>query len=129
METSRARRVWTEQCAATHSIKSRFGAKAALDYLVTEKLLTFADAAASHPDFARELPVFVAEVRRIFAAQEIAEHLATLEHDWAAAADDVAAGEFNEDDDLNDPPAVVAARAARFATIKDVLLAGQLGIS
>jgi hypothetical protein len=128
METSRARTVWTEQCAATHSIKSRFGVKAALDYLVTEKLLTFADVAASHPEFARELPVFVAEVRRIFAAHEIAEHLAALEHDWAAAADDVAAGGF-DDDDINDPPDMVAARAARFATIKDVLLSGQLGIA
>lgn len=41
----RFEKVWVEQCRATKSIKRHFGAKNALDYLVGEKLITFADAA------------------------------------------------------------------------------------
>jgi hypothetical protein len=35
----------------------------ALDYLIGEKLLTYAESAVTRPEFARELPRFVAEVR------------------------------------------------------------------
>ena len=48
--------VWVEQCAAAETIKLRNGLKAAFDYAVAEKLLNFAEAAAQHPEFARELP-------------------------------------------------------------------------
>jgi len=53
-------KVWVEQCKATKAIKRRFGAKSALDYLIGEKLVTFADAARDDPGFARELPRFLA---------------------------------------------------------------------
>ena len=48
----------------------RFGLKSAFDYLVGEKLLNFAEAVANHGDFARELPRFVSQVRRIFTPEE-----------------------------------------------------------
>ena len=63
---SRARTLWQSQCGVVPSIREKYGLQAALDYLVSEKLLTFAEAATSHPDFAQELPVFVAEIRRLF---------------------------------------------------------------
>jgi len=47
------------QCRATKRIRRRFGAKDALDYLIGEKLMMFADAAEHHPEFARELPRFL----------------------------------------------------------------------
>lgn len=78
MTISRARTVYTEQCEAARSIRSRYGLQAALDYLATEKLLNFAEAAVSHPDFARELPGFVGEVRRIFTPQEVETHLTQM---------------------------------------------------
>ena len=53
------RQIWVEQCAAAETIKLRHGLKAAFDYAVAEKLLNFAEAAAQHPEFARELPRFV----------------------------------------------------------------------
>jgi hypothetical protein len=68
-------KIWVQQCKATRGIKRRFGVKSALDlldYLVREKLLGFADAAEQRPDFARELPRFLAEVWRIFNQYEIA---------------------------------------------------------
>ena len=47
--------IWVEQCVAAETIKLRYGLKAAFDYAVAEKLLNFAEAAAQHHEFAREL--------------------------------------------------------------------------
>jgi len=74
----RFEKIWVQQCKATKGIKRRFGVKSALDYLIREKLLTFADAAEQHPEFARELPRFLAEVWRIFNQYEIAGYVASL---------------------------------------------------
>jgi hypothetical protein len=52
--------------------------KSALDYLITEKLLNFAEAAEQHPEFARELPRFLSAVWRIFNEYEIAGYVASL---------------------------------------------------
>jgi len=64
-------------------IKIRFGLTAAFDYVVAEKLLDFASAAADHPEFARELPRFVSEVRRMFTPEEIRTHIARVEREQA----------------------------------------------
>jgi hypothetical protein len=71
----RFEKVWVEQCRATKAIKRRFGAKSALDYLVGEKLITFADAAREHPTFARELPKFLAAIWQVFNEYEIAGYV------------------------------------------------------
>jgi hypothetical protein len=73
----RFEKVWAEQCGATKRIKRRFGVKSALDYLIGEKLTAFADAAEAHPEFAKELPRFLAAVCRIFNEYEIAGYLAS----------------------------------------------------
>jgi hypothetical protein len=52
--------VWIEQCRATRAIRRRFGARSALDYLIGENLVAFADAAEDYPEFAAELPLPVA---------------------------------------------------------------------
>jgi hypothetical protein len=48
------------------TIRERFGVESALDYLVGEKLLTFARAADEDPVFAAEPPRFQAAVWEIF---------------------------------------------------------------
>jgi hypothetical protein len=73
--------IWIEQCDAARDIKTRFGLKAAFDYVVTEKLLDFVSAAADHPEFARELPRFFSEVRRVFTREELRTHLARVERE------------------------------------------------
>ena len=73
----RFEKIWAEQCRATKAIKRRFGAKSALDYLIGEKLMTFADAAKDHPEFAKELPRFLAAVWRVFNEYEIAGYVAS----------------------------------------------------
>jgi hypothetical protein len=70
-------KIWIAQCRATRTIKRRFGAKSALDYLIGEKLRTFAAAARHDAGFARELPRFLATVWRVFNEYEIAGYVAT----------------------------------------------------
>ena len=73
----RLEKIWTGQCMATTGITRRFGAKSALDYLIGEKLTTFADAAEEHTEFARELPRFLAAIWRLFNEYEIAGYVAS----------------------------------------------------
>jgi hypothetical protein len=73
----RFEKIWVEQSKGARAIKRRFGAKSALDYLIGEKLITFADAARDDAAFAKELPKFLAAVWRVFNEYEIAGYIAT----------------------------------------------------
>jgi hypothetical protein len=77
--SGRFENIWVDQCRATKGIKRRFGAESALDYLIRERLLNFAEEADRRPEFARELPRFLAEVWRIFNQYEIAGYVASNE--------------------------------------------------
>jgi hypothetical protein len=72
----RFEKVWVQQCKATKGIRRRFGAKNALDYLLGEKLLTFAEAAKHRPAFAQELPRFLAAIWQVFNPYEMAGYVA-----------------------------------------------------
>ena len=126
MNTRKFHEIWVKQCDATHEIKLRYGVKAAFDYLVAEKLLNFADAATSRPEFAKELPRFVAYVRGLFTPQEMRTHLARIEREqteYAAENDD-------EDDELIlQSPAAAAEPVRQFAIVKELLTAAELGTS
>lgn len=74
----RFEKIWIQQCKAAKGIKRRFGVKSAIDYLIREKLLDFADVAEERPEFARELPRFLAEVWQVFNQYEIAGYVASL---------------------------------------------------
>ena len=73
----RFEKVWAEQCRAAKGIRRAFGAKSALDYLIGEKLVTFAAVAEKDPDFAAELPRFLAAMWRLFNEYEIAGYVAS----------------------------------------------------
>ena len=73
----RFEKIWVKQCSATKGIKRRFGAKSALDYLIREKLVTFAVEAERRPEFARELPRFLAGVWQVFNQYELAGYVAS----------------------------------------------------
>jgi hypothetical protein len=72
-------KIWREQCAATATIENRFGRTAAFDYLVGEKLPTFVTTARTRPDFARQLPWFIAGIRALFDLDDIANGLERVE--------------------------------------------------
>jgi hypothetical protein len=117
--------IWIEQYDAAQGIKLRYGLKAAFDYLVAEKLLNFAEAAAEHPQFARELPRFVSQVRLMFTPLEIKTHIARVEcelHDKNLPVE-------GDDDLIRESPTTIAKRAGQFATIKELLTATELGTS
>ena len=73
----RFEKVWIEQCKATKAIKRRFGAKSALDYLIGENLIMFAEASRDHQTFAKELPRCLAAIWRVFNEYEIAGYVAS----------------------------------------------------
>ena len=68
-------RIWIDQCEAARDIKEAFGVDKALGYLIGEKFLNFLQASDQHPEFATELPRFVAEVTQIFEPGEIRAYL------------------------------------------------------
>jgi len=71
----RFEKLWVQQCRATKTIKRRFGPKSALDYLIREKLIAFADDAERYPEFAKELPRFLASVWQVFNEYELAGYI------------------------------------------------------
>ena len=125
MNMPKAHKIWIEQCDAAQTIKARFGLTAAFDYLVGEKLMSFASAASRHPDFARELPQFVSEVRRMFTPDEIGAQLAQIERSQNERNVDV----LEEDDLLREGPAAVAECVQQFMLVKELLTAPMLGTS
>ena len=128
MEQTTERRwheVWRDQCEAAETIRLRHGVGSAFDYAVGEKLLSFAAAAEDHPEFARALPQFVSELRRMFTPEEIDEHLARIERERLQRDMDAMDVYDPELDDLAAP----AAEARRFEFVKELLTAPALGTS
>jgi hypothetical protein len=135
LDTPKFHEIWVEQCEAAEGIKRRYGTKAAFDYLVAEKLLNFADAASSHPTFARELPRFVAHIRGLFTVEEMRTHLNRIQCEQRDG--DAYIGErdeFDEEGEQEDAlslerPTPATERARQFATIAELLTAAELGTS
>jgi hypothetical protein len=117
--------IWKEQCVAARSVRVRHGTLSALDYLIGEKLLAYAEVAVTRPKFARELPRFVAEVRDIFNGEEIRHYLDHLER--VAAMEDEQALDEDDDELPGDVPDQLAAKRARLAQLKELLTSTVLG--
>ncbi len=90
--------------------------------------MNIASAARDHPALARELPRFISEVRRMFSADEIRNHIARLEREETEK--DAESRDPNEDEVLHvESPTGAAERVRQFATIKELLTADMLGTS
>ena len=107
--------IWMDQCEAAETINVRHGAESAFDYVVGEKLLTFAQA----------MPRFVSRVRGMFTAQEMESNLARIE--GIRRKNELTAVEAYEPD-LDDPMAA-AERARQFELVKELFTAPLLGTS
>ena len=125
MSARKQHEIWIEQCGAAETIKARYGLKAAFDYVVGEKLINFASAATQHPEFARKLPRFVSEVRRMFTPEEIRIHTERLEREQSEKAVD----DSDEDELYGESPIAAAERIRQFTTLKELLTAPELGTS
>jgi hypothetical protein len=124
MTEHRFQDIWKQQCVAARGIRVQYGILSALDYLIGEKLLTYADTAVTKPEFARELPRFVAEVRDLFSGEEIRHYLDHLER--MAVIEDEHTDEDNSDF-LKDSAEQLAAKRARFAQLRELLTSTVLG--
>jgi hypothetical protein len=71
------RNIWIEQCEAALEIRGAWGTPKALGYLVGEKFLNDMRVAGSDPSWGAKLPLFAAEIRRMFTNQELTECFAT----------------------------------------------------
>jgi hypothetical protein len=126
MTNSRFQDIWKEQCDAARGLRDRFGVVEALDYLVGEKLMTYAETAATRPEFARELPRFVAEIRAIFSAEEIRLYLEHLERVRAREQEELS-NEPVDDEWMIETPEERAAATERLFRLKELLTSTVLG--
>ena len=124
MTERRFQDIWKEQCAAGRKVRTEHGVLSALDYLIGEKLLTYAEMAMSRAEFARDLPSFVAELRSIFEVEELRQYMEHLERMEAIEAEHV----IEDDDDfLADSPEKTAERKDRIMLLKELLTSPTLG--
>jgi hypothetical protein len=140
--------IWRDQVAAILAIRQQHGEEAAFDYIVDEKLMNFAEAAEERPAFARELPRFVAAIRKAFAPNTMQSGLQRLarylEEDKAGAADMLREKQGNPtsddgvenrdiDNDFEDAEMLasrirsLSERQRRFEFLRDLLLSERLG--
>ena len=118
--------IWKQQCEAARGVREQHGVVSALDYLIGEKLMTYAETAVRRPEFARELPRFVAGIRSIFSVEEIRLYLEHIER--MDAQEEEALSDEDADDDVTiETPEQCAARRARLARLKELLTASVLG--
>jgi hypothetical protein len=116
-------KIWIEQCAATESIRERFGLKNALDYLIAEKLFTFVVTSEQNLDFAAELPAFLAAICRLFSTGEIREYLDHLEQTKFLALSELEIDDADQEEEEPWPtnPVLGAEELLRFSRIRQFL--------
>lgn len=71
--------IWRDQCEATLTIRSGHGERAALEYLIGEKLLLFTSTARTRPEFAAQFPPLLAACARRFSYTAILAYVTELE--------------------------------------------------
>ena len=74
-----------------------------MDYLIREKIFSVVLAVERDSDFAAELSAFIAEIRRLFTAQEIHTYLDELERTKFLAPGELP-GEHDPDDEAEEEP-------------------------
>ena len=89
-------KIWIEQCKATEGIRDHFGTQDAIRYLIGEKFLNFLEESDRRPEFAGELPNFVAKVKEIFEPHEVSEFLDGLLHERTAEDEDWPFDDFED---------------------------------
>lgn len=118
--------MWMEQCDAARRIHQEFGGKKALGYLVGEKLLNLVRSAAQDPDLQPEVSAFSAEIRTIFASEELSEYFSGTRR-FGALGHVVSDADFEIFRDAVDEDVVTAAQEAIHIEQMRVVLLGRDG--
>lgn len=119
-------KIWMDQCEAAEGIRDHFGLENALEYLIGEKLFSFLMVSEQDADFAREIPAFVDEIRRIFTAAEIRDYLDHLERAKFLAPRDPELDADDLDDEIegepwHENPVMGAEELLRFSRVRQLL--------
>jgi hypothetical protein len=119
-------RIWVEQCHAARIIREQHGVTKSMGYLIGEKLMNFVEAAETRSEFARELPAFVEEIKRMFSTSELEDYLGNLKRVGALGhiLDDDQFEEFRAAKALMEDPVGGAEGVLRLERIKELLLRG-----
>jgi hypothetical protein len=72
--------IWKDCCNASVDIRARYGLRAAIDYLIGDKLMMFAQTGETTPEFLAELPAFSKKIRKLFTVAEIEDHFERAEY-------------------------------------------------
>ena len=126
MTARRFQDIWKEQCHAARNVREQHGVVSALDYLIGEKLMTYAETAATRPEFARALPSFVGEIRSIFSSEEIRVYFDHLERMHALEDEALSTAPADEDVTIETPEQRAAVRE-RLSRLKELLTSTELG--
>lgn len=118
--------IWNEQYQAARGVREQHGVVSALDYLIGEKLMDYADMAVTRPELVRELPSFVAGIRKIFGAEEIWVYVDHLER-MHALEDQALSTESPGHDVYIETPEEHAAATERLRRLKELLTSTVLG--
>jgi hypothetical protein len=117
-------KIWIDQCEAAEGIRENFGSLKALDYLIGEKLCSYLMAAESDALFSAEVPAYVAEIRRLFTAEEIHDYLNCLERTkYLASPEPELESTLDADDEelWLDSPVRGAEELLRFSRLRQLL--------
>lgn len=69
--------IMADWCEAARGIEEGFGPEKAMGYLIGEKFLNFLEVAETDREWRQTIPAFVAEIKSIFEAWQLAEFLNT----------------------------------------------------
>jgi len=117
--------VWIAQCEAAREIRARWGTRKALGYLIGEKLVESLRMAERTPEWRKQLPMFVAEIKQIFSPEEIRGYLDSIRRvgSLGRVLTDVEFEEFRAADAVEDEPVGGAEDVLRVERARRVLLA------
>lgn len=76
--------IWIDQCEAARDIRDAWGTRKAMGYLIGETFLNYIRASDTDPSFAAKVPLFAAEIKRVFTTEEVRTYFATTARVGAA---------------------------------------------
>jgi hypothetical protein len=109
-------------CEAVPGIRERFGLANALEYVVGEKLMTFAQMAESDEGFRAQLPAFCEGIRCLFTRTEIQGYFESAEQESAIDADLLVEASEEEAEELRDRLAKERHERERRSWVKAMVL-------
>jgi hypothetical protein len=102
MNFTTPRERWQDYCRVVPDIQARHGVSAALEYVVGEKLMMFAQTAETEEGFRVELPAFCQTIRELFTKDALEGYFEAAEKDSRVESDLFRGADAEEADELRE---------------------------